>query len=179
MQRVLNYENLKQKKWNGGNTKEYYKDKVNFGIRVSSATIDKGESRFSDFTGYKRILSVLKNSVELNINGISTTLKKDSFVEFKGSDKVLSKCEDEIIDFNIIWREEEFLVEIKKMEINENARVENSIFIISLVDNNNIIINDSTIALNKYDGYVDTENNLKKIQSGNKCLVVNFSSISN
>lgn len=174
MRTILNYKNLESKNWSGGTTKEYFKDQVNFGIRISSAIIDKGVSEFSDFTGYKRILSILKNSVELNINGIFTTLKKDSVIEFKGSDKVISKCDDEIIDFNVIWDESKIYVKLNDIQKNEKITIDNSIFILSLVDHNEIKINNSKISLNKYDGYIDTENNLKTIQSQNKCLIVNF-----
>ncbi|MGB6129946.1 MAG: HutD family protein [Psychrilyobacter sp.] len=174
MQTIVNYETLKSKKWNGGKTKEYFKDKDDFGIRISSATIDQGVSEFSDFTGYKRMLSILKNSVELNINGIFKTMNKDSVIQFEGSDKVLSKCDNEIIDFNVIWKEKDFIVKMNRMERDEKIIIDNNIFIISLVHNNAIMINNSKIFLNKYDGYINTENDLKRIQPSNKCLVVNF-----
>jgi len=174
MEKILNYKDLKSKNWNGGTTKEYFKDKVNFGIRISSAIIDKGVSEFSDFTGYRRILSILKNSVELNINGIFTTLKKNSVIEFEGSDKVISKCDNEIIDFNIIWDESNFFVEMSEVERDRKILIDHSIFILSLVDHNEIRINNSKISLNKYDGYINTENNFKTIELKNKCLIVKF-----
>ncbi|MEI6856043.1 HutD family protein [Psychrilyobacter sp.] len=60
-----NLDEMSGKKWSGGITKELYRDIENFNIRISSASIEPGSSKFSDFTRYRRILIILENEVRL------------------------------------------------------------------------------------------------------------------
>lgn len=174
MEKILKYENLAINSWNGGTTKEYFRDKNEFGLRISTAIIDKGKSKFSDFTGYDRLLTLLKSSVNLTINGINSKLRKGTIIRFKGADKVYTDCKDEIIDFNIIWKTENFKLKMDIIERNEKRTIDKSIFILSTKNSTEITVNNSKIKLDKFDGYLNTENNFKTICPDKNCIIVSF-----
>lgn len=102
-----NIKNFIKQKWSGGITREIYRDQENFNIRISCAEIDPGENLFSEFVGYKRILKILENSVTLVKNNDRKNkifLDKTNKFIFQGSDKISSKNEDLVLDFNIIYK---------------------------------------------------------------------------
>lgn len=111
--------------WSGGTTKQlfiYPKDGSyadrDFQYRISSATVDIDHSEFSDLTGFKRQLMILKGEMEINHIGhhrvILDTLDVDTF---DGGWKTESY--GRATDFNLIYKDD-IEGEIKGMKIDAN-----------------------------------------------------------
>lgn len=106
---VIDKSSFKQYSWSSGKAVEMYisppgtkLEARNFDFRISSAVCPE-ISEFSDFSGYKRIFSVLDKQVILKINGKEKVVDKYDFIRFDGSDKVISK--GKCIDFNVMLSE--------------------------------------------------------------------------
>lgn len=96
--------------WSGGETSQVIilpKDAKlsdrNFDFRVSTATCNLEESKFSDFSGYKRFIAPVYNEIELEVNGKKHKLKPYEILEFSGSDTTISR--GKLRDYNLIVRE--------------------------------------------------------------------------
>lgn len=150
-----NMKNLIPKKWSGGITREIFRDKFDFDIRISCAEIYPGENVFSDFTGYKRILKILESNVIIKKNNDRDLfLNPDNIFIFDGSDTVKSINEDLVLDFNVIYKPEFLQVsfeEIKGVYNLYNFDDQGTILIFSLENDNNLFLNDYNSKLEKYD----------------------------
>lgn len=151
-----NIKNLVEKKWSGGTTREIYKDQDDFNIRISCAEIYPGESFFSNFTGYKRILKILENNVILEKNSDENIfLDKNNIFTFDGSDKIKSKNETLVLDFNVIYKSDYYQVSFE--EVNgfyysvENQENKENILVFSIRDGSALFINNCDLKLEKYD----------------------------
>ncbi|MGL6119576.1 MAG: HutD family protein [Fusobacteriaceae bacterium] len=151
-----NIKNIFGKKWSGGITREIYKDQNDFNIRISCAEIYPGESVFSDFTGYKRILKILENEVILQKNSDKKIfLDKNNVFNFDGSDKVKSKNEDLVLDFNVIYNSNFY--EVSFEEVNgyyssvKNKNKGEKVFIFSTEEASILFINNCNLNFQKYD----------------------------
>ncbi len=94
---TIKREQIKPSIWSGGKTWTYYispknatLQERNFDIRISSASVETEQSTFSDFSGYKRYISVLTEPITLEINGHKKLVDSNTIVEFSGSDHVIS-----------------------------------------------------------------------------------------
>ncbi len=94
---TIKREQIKPNIWSGGKTWTYYiapqnttLQERNFDIRISSASVETEQSTFSDFSGYKRFISVLTEPITLEINGSKKVVDCNTLVEFSGSDHVIS-----------------------------------------------------------------------------------------
>lgn len=169
-----NIKDLIFNKWSGGITREIFKDQENFNIRISCAEIYPGENLFSDFTGYKRILKILENDVIIKKNNEEKLLlNQDNLFIFNGSDRVKSKNNDLVLDFNVIYKSEYVEVsfeEIVGSYIINNFYKKENILIFSIKDNSKIFINNDNLKLKKYDFLILNYSNIFKLE-GNFILV--------
>ncbi|WP_432205596.1 HutD family protein (plasmid) [Cetobacterium somerae] len=147
---IKNVLNLSSKKWSGGTTKELFRDKENFSIRISCAEIYPGESDFSDFTGYKRILKILENNVTLIRNNQYIYLNNLNIFKFDGDDIIKSKNSQKVLDFNVIYKDDK-LISLLEVEEKIFFKTEDKALIFSKQNKNNYYINDIKFNMNKYD----------------------------
>ena len=95
--------------WAGGTTRQIYispddatLQERNFDLRISSATINLTESRFSDFSGFTRYIMPLEGEIELHFADRTVRLEHGKLYQFSGSEEVTSTNTQGAVDFNII-----------------------------------------------------------------------------
>lgn len=116
--------------WSGGISKELYIYPANsninsdFNFRISTATINPGEYTFSKFSGYKRLLILLSGDLSLNINNNHHHLHPYSHVFFNGDEKVTSKTDFECVDFNLIYKDNLEILQLKFLENDFNGSLQ-------------------------------------------------------
>lgn len=98
-------------KWSGGQTTELLVEpdssslaKRDFDFRLSTATVIMNTVKFSDFTGYQRILMSLDNPVRLGQLGSWISLNAFEPHHFDG--KLKTTCQGECQDFNVIFKDD-------------------------------------------------------------------------
>lgn len=96
--------------WDGGKTTQMYLfpeecsyANRDFNFRISSATVETPKSKFSDLTGYTRILMPLSNTITLFQNGDRKILLPYQQIRFNGNDLVTSI--GKTVDFNLMFDE--------------------------------------------------------------------------
>ncbi len=99
----MRFKDVPIRKWNGGITRELYRDQDDFGVRISCAEIDPGETSFSDFAGYERILLVIEGNVRLERESGTVTIDPGQKLHFSGSEKIQSYNTSRVFDFNVIY----------------------------------------------------------------------------
>ncbi|MFB0917905.1 MAG: HutD family protein [Clostridiaceae bacterium] len=108
--RILKSDSFKRSEWSGGATTEFFiypegadfKDRT-FDFRISSASFTSTESRFSDFTGYKRFILPLKGTLKLKHDEHHEAFLEPYQVDiFDGSWSTYSWNSLDCIDFNFI-----------------------------------------------------------------------------
>lgn len=119
---ILHKDSYRTTKWSGGFTTELaiapenslYKDR-NFLWRVSSASVETGESMFTSLPDYNRIILTLKGEIRLSHNGgkwISLSEYEPHF--FDGGDETRSV--GRVTDFNLMMRKGKCIGEVKVLE---------------------------------------------------------------
>lgn len=116
----------KEMKWKNGKgiTEEiaiYPKNATinDFEWRISSAKFDSS-GPFSKFEGYKRILVQLEgNPIKIKHKDSEKILKLFEPYHFSGSIDTDSEVDGFVKDFNIIWKENEYKVDVKLIQIEE------------------------------------------------------------
>jgi environmental stress-induced protein Ves len=103
--------------WSGGVTTELaigpegsdYASR-HFGWRISTATVNSGESEFTKLPGVYRHLMVLSGALELTFESAQEdrTLGPFNQVSFDGSQKVVGRCKNSVVDFNLMLGENYF-----------------------------------------------------------------------
>lgn len=110
MNRVLTAENFKTSNWSGGKTKELFIyplnsefKKLDFDVRLSTATVEVEESVFTPLPGVDRTLMVIEGETELSHeNSYIKKLKQFDQDSFNGSCKTTSKGHS--TNFNLMLR---------------------------------------------------------------------------
>ena len=96
--------------WSGGKTKQLYLSpptghygKRDFDYRLSTATVEVAESKFSDLSGFHRILMSLDHTLNLHNASRQEETVLDPFTPyfFEGSDSITSR--GTCTDFNLIY----------------------------------------------------------------------------
>ncbi|MGL6132236.1 MAG: HutD family protein, partial [Fusobacteriaceae bacterium] len=159
-------------------TREIYKDQDDFNIRISCAEIYSGESLFSDFTGYKRILKILENSVTLQKNSDkSIFLDKRDIFTFDGSDKIKSKNEETVLDFNVIYKSDYYLVSFEEIKGDEcwleNSDDSEKVLVFSTENCSELSVDSCFFKLKKYDFQIF--NNPVNLRLNGNFIIVKFS----
>ena len=172
--KILPINTIEAKKWSGGSTREYFRDQADFSLRISSATIDPGESAFSDFSGYHRFLFILKNEVTLNKETQPAfILKEGQSWQFLGSDKVFAKNTVEVIDFNVIWKPNFYNVIFHKIS-GSSIQTKGCLFILSLKDNTKLQYNNQSIKMECFMGLLDNSSQTKHLVVDENFIVIEF-----
>lgn len=102
--------------WSGGKTAQLFiypehsgLKTRDFDFRISTATFLAGESDFSDFSGYERLLTPLEGDMELSIADRSdVTLSPFHIERFNGGLKTKSNTAQAGRDFNLIFKESHY-----------------------------------------------------------------------
>ncbi|KQO22565.1 hypothetical protein ASF10_09350 [Flavobacterium sp. Leaf82] len=161
--------------WSGGLTYEYmifpetanYIDR-DFLFRISSATIEKVPSEFTQFLGYHRYLVMLDNDLDIEINKAKKLYEKYEIMEFKSNDDVTSYTKG--IDFNWMVSEKINHHKLKITTSKQNCNAE--IIVLFSIDTTVIKINEKPYDLKPHDLLV-IENPEKEnviLDFSNKCL---------
>lgn len=169
-----NLEEVVGKKWSGGITKELYRDIDDFNIRISSASIESGASKFSDFSGYKRILIILENEVRLTRGKELIDLCEDDSFFFDGKEDIRSENEKKVLDFNLIWNPLSVDVNLNKIYGENNLFTSQKTFIFSMNKGSNLKINNNDYTLDKYDFLEIVDREYKNLKFKGDFIVINW-----
>lgn len=103
----ISKQKIQPNQWDGGLTYEYFIYPVdsqyvnrNFDFRISSATIEKIPSNFTQFQGYFRYLVMLDNSLHILRNNRIEEYGKLEIFEFHSNEKIISNSLGN--DFNLM-----------------------------------------------------------------------------
>lgn len=109
MVRYINKEEYRVSNWSGGKTREIMilpdgadYGKREFGLRISSATVELEESDFTNLPGVHRFITLLSGKMNLTINGKNIEVLPKQIVEFEGEDIV--HCVGKATDFNLMLK---------------------------------------------------------------------------
>ena len=169
-----NLEAIAGNRWSGGITKELYRDRKDFNIRISSASIEPGSSKFSDFSGYKRILIILENKVKLTRGNETIDLCENDTFFFDGKDDVRSENEKQVLDFNLIWDPLNIEVELNKISGKNDLFTDKNIFIFSLNKGSTLSFNDEDYTLDKYDFMEVLDREYKNVEFKGEFIFINW-----
>lgn len=169
-----NLEAIVGNRWSGGITKELYRDEKDFNIRISSASIEPGSSKFSDFSGYKRILIILENKVTLTKKNETIDLYEDDTFFFDGRDDIGSENEKQVLDFNLIWDPLNIEADLNKISGKNNLFTNKNIFIFSLDKGSTLSFNDKDYTLDKYDFIEILDRGYKNMEFKGGFIVINW-----
>lgn len=163
---IKNLKDLPFTTWSGGTTTqlfikpENFTVKDDFDIRISSATIDPGNSTFSDFSKYNRFLTILEGWIDIahpseEVNQcVGKRLEKHIPYYFDGAIKTTSSSTIKVIDFNVIWKKSLAGIEVKILDFSKNTKIDlrnGEYFILSLEDNGKIVLFNDKFNLSKGD----------------------------
>ncbi len=170
----INLKEISEKKWSGGITKELYRDTEDFNIRISSASIEPGSSKFSDFARYRRILIILENKVRLTRGNELIDLCENDVFSFHGKDEIRSENEKKVLDFNLIWDPLNVEVNLNKIYGESNLFTSQKIFIFSLNKGSNFNFNNKDYTLDKYDFVKILDREYKNIKFKGEFILINW-----
>ena len=169
-----NLEEISEKKWSGGITKELYRDMEDFNIRISSASIEPGSSKFTDFSRYRRILIILENEVRLTRENELIDLREGDIFSFDGKDEIRSENEKKVLDFNLIWDPLDVDVNLNKIYGENNLFTSQKTFIFSMNKGSNLKINNNDYTLDKYDFLEIVDREYKNLKFKGDFIVINW-----
>lgn len=160
-------QNLSPSLWDGGKTFEYfifptnslYKDR-DFIFRISSATIEKCPSKFTQFKGYQRYLLMLDNDLKIIRNDKDEYYSKNEIFKFSSNDEITSFSLG--TDFNLMVKEEMAEIELINGDIDLRTTIKYG-FIYSC-SNGEVFIDGKSEAISKDDCIVFTSDIQTHIQ---------------
>lgn len=169
-----NLRNIEGRPWSGGTTREIYRDQEDFNIRISSAVIDPGSSKFSDYSGYRRILKVLEGEVNLERTRDEIKLDREGVLLFGGEEDIYSENTHSVLDFNVIFREDR--VSPSFMEVREKATLitRDKVFILSLEEDSKADFKGSSSAMDRFDLLLFREEGEKHLELTGNFIVVTW-----
>lgn len=158
---IKNITEIQPSKWSGGLTYQIFISPENatlkegFSIRISSATIEAGESNFSDFSGYNRFLTILSGNIDIkHENGEWREINIHEPYYFDGGINTQSRSKVEVVDFNLIWKKEivDISAEIIQNREYKNIEIEEKpVFLFSLNENSSVNYDNIEYSLKKWD----------------------------
>ncbi|MDD2982587.1 MAG: HutD family protein [Crocinitomicaceae bacterium] len=140
--------------WDGGKTYEYVISPADstyaardFDFRISSASIEKTPSNFTNFQGYKRYLVMLGNDLKIKRNDVAEAYSKNEIFAFDSADQIQSFSLG--TDFNLMIQKEgrPFNLEVKTL----NDDLESSVVFIFTLEETSVKINEQEFKLNVND----------------------------
>ena len=140
----ISKQNIQPNQWDGGLTYEYFIYPVdsnygsrNFDFRISSATIEKVPSNFTQFQDYFRYLVMLDNSLCIFRNNCNEEYVKHEIFKFDSSEKIVSNSLGN--DFNLMISNR---IQNHELIVFEGSKILNSNWIILFAFNEtNVFIN--------------------------------------
>lgn len=179
---IKNLRDISPSLWAGGETKQLFilpeglSVKDDFDIRISVATLFRGESPFTKFKGYNRILTLLSGEIELVQEQREITLKPMESFEFSGVTPISSKVKEISLDFNIIYKEKYSPIQSISHSVVEKYSISSHyIFVFSLENNGKIRVNEKEYIMGKYDFFIiKNEKNIVELSflgTFLKCLI--------
>lgn len=137
--------------WSGGETTQIYiypEESVyqdqNFLFRISSATVEVSETKFTKLTNYTRYITVLDGKMKLYEDGTEVAnLEEGKIFEFKGSANITSKgmCKD----FNVMYDEDKCMCEVEYIKLEgQEINIKADKVFMYVVDGN---VNDTTFEI--------------------------------
>ncbi len=124
---IISKSDISSSTWDGGKTYEYFiypktssYSQKNFIFRISSATIEKQPSIFTQFDGYKRYLVMLDNDLKIQRNGSDETYSNNEIFEFNSADIIHSFSTGN--DFNLMVKMDEDDFDIKVIQLKGDYR---------------------------------------------------------
>ena len=178
--KIIKKENQKEHLWTGGISKELYiypdgsTIDSPFNFRVSTASINPGEYKFTSFKGYKRLLILLSGSVKLEVDGKDYYLKPLSHIFFSGDSHTSSLADEKSNDFNLIFKENVNLLDFKIIETefsgnNLSSKAINIFY--NLEKTRHINVNNNEYTLEKGDTLIACGNNFNVEGQGQGILL--------
>lgn len=156
--KIIDWEDGNISHWSGGTTNQLeifptgLTVKDDFIWRISTATVELGDSKFSNFNGYSRFLTILQGEIQL-IHGDEKKilLKENEPHFFSGAIPTTSSVNETLRDFNFIWKEKlgDLEVKISKFQGNPSKIFKNHIFIYTLSEVTEISLQNSLLKLKK------------------------------
>ncbi len=169
-----NLRNIEGRPWSGGTTREIYRDQEDFDIRISSAVIDPGESRFSDYSGYRRILKVLEGEVNLRRSEEEIKLDREGVLLFGGEEEIYSENTKSVLDFNVIFREERANPSFMEVGGKNTLITRDMVLILSLEEGSKAEVNNHLFTLDRYDLLLLREEREKHLKLTGDFIVVTW-----
>ena len=175
---IITLEEGIKNKWIGGETTQLYIEpigmsvKEEFDLRISIASVNKGENEFSNFSNYNRYLTVLQGEIDLSQDGKKIKIKELEELRFDGGVKTIGKCANDIMDFNIIWKKKigEIKINIQKESNKRNSiEVSREVFVFAM-EQVKIQIGETEIRLKKNQLLMLKENYLDYCFIEGKCI---------
>ena len=149
--------------WDGGKTYEYFISPADssysnrdFDFRISSATIEKTPSDFTNFKGYHRFLVMLDNDLSIKRNNIDEHYSKHEIFEFDSADKIQSFSLGN--DFNLMVRNGSKPFDLKVKSLDNTYK--NKMIFAFAIQETILTINQQEVKLNENDLLlIDNEQN--------------------
>lgn len=164
--KIINSKAVKTTLWEGGKTNEYiiYPEKAEYALkkflfRISSATIEKVPSNFTQFHGFTRYLAMLEGNLSLKINGIYSTYKEHELFCFKSSDEIVSFSVG--TDFNLMLHDSIIDAEISIVDTSFSSQ--KRFICLFFLDNSEIKLNKTIISIGKHDCILINNNDNENI----------------
>lgn len=172
-----NLKDIEGRPWSGGTTREIYRDCEDFNIRISSAVIEGGASKFSDYSGYRRILKVLEGEVDLTRGSQKIRLDSKKVFLFGGEEEIYSESSSSVLDFNVIFKKDS--VKSSFLEVSEETTLVTSdkVLILSLEKGSKVELNNRWTILDRYDFLLFTEEEEKHLELSGNFLIVTWNTI--
>lgn len=143
---IIDQQNYLTTSWSGGSTTQLYilptglSVKDDFDLRISSATVCSGESEFSDFSGYKRFLTILQGGMFIkHADCPEQYLTQLQPLFFDGATPTYSRAEQGVVDFNIIWRADLAAPHISIIQGTQSLVADGTAFFYSCADSSVLI----------------------------------------
>lgn len=150
---IIQKSTLKGNVWDGGETFEYciypstssYAER-NFQWRISSATIVKSPSTFTQFQHYNRHLVMLDNDLQIKRNGQLENYQPLTVFQFQSDDHILSYSLGQ--DYNLMVHSS---ITSQATFIDTSAECKESFFFLFALQSSTILINDQEYSLSALD----------------------------
>ncbi len=172
-----NLKDIEGRPWSGGTTREIYRDVEDFNIRISSAVIEAGASKFSDYSGYRRILKVLEGEVDLKRGSREIKLNNKGVLLFGGEEDIYSESPSSVLDFNVIFRGDKVNPTFLQVAEKTTLATRDRMLILSLEMGSKVEINNGWTILDRYDFLLFTEEEERHLELSGKFLIVTWSNI--
>ena len=161
--KIISKKDITPSIWDGGKTYEYLISPADssyssrdFDFRISSASIEKIPSNFTNFEGYHRYLVMLDNDLKINRNAVDESYSKNEIFEFNSEDSVQSFSLGN--DFNLMVQKGGSSFDLKARML--NGAYKSKFMFVFAIQETKLKINQQEVMLNSNDLlFIDNERN--------------------